>query len=337
MKKTSVGVPTFLILAAIVSCSVQKDSVYRKSMPLMDTIVSITVVSDSKEIAEKAMEEAFGKIDSFGYLINFYSEKSELSEINRNAGIRMTRVSPETLDVIETAFLASEKSLGAFDPTIGPIVKLWDFAEKKMPSDKEIKHALPLVNYRDIIIDRNASTVLLSKKGMMLDLGAIAKGYAADMAVDSLIKKGIQSGLVSIAGDIRTFGLKPDKKPWTIGIKNPRQTGTKDEIIAMARLTDKAISTSGDYERYFITAGRRYHHILDPKTGFPAETCRSVSIVTDKAVDSDAFSTAIFVLGPDKGMKLAKDLGMGALIIDSNGNMHTTDSLKEKLSFEKGS
>jgi len=337
MKKTSVLVLTFLILAAIVSCSIQKDSVYKKSMPLMDTIVSITVVSDSKEIAEKAMEEAFGKIDSFGYLINFYSEKSELSEINRNAGIRKTRVSPETLDVIEKAVLASEKSLGAFDPSIGPIVKLWDFADKKMPSEKEVTHALPLVNYRDIIIDRNASTVLLSKKGMMLDLGAIAKGYAADMAVDSLIKKGIQSGLVSIAGDIRTFGLKPDKKPWTIGIKNPRQTGTKDEIIAMARLTDKAISTSGDYERYFITAGRRYHHILDPKTGFPAETCRSVSIVTDKAVDSDAFSTAIFVLGPDKGMKLAKDLGMGALIIDSNGNMHTTDSLKEKLSFEKGS
>ena len=337
MKKTSVLVLTFLILAAIVSCSIQKDSVYKKSMPLMDTIVSITVVSDSKEIAEKAMEEAFGKIDSFGYLINFYSEKSELSEINRNAGIRKTRVSPETLDVIEKAFLASEKSLGAFDPTIGPIVKLWDFAEKKMPSDKEIKHALPLVNYRDIIIDRNASTVMLSKKGMMLDLGGIAKGYAADMAVDSLMKKGIQSGLVSIAGDIRTFGLKPDKKPWTIGIKNPRQTGTKDEIIARARLTDKAISTAGDYERYFIAAGKRYHHLLDPKTGLPAETCRSVSIVSDKAVDTDAFSTAVFVLGPAKGMKLAKDLGMEAFIIDSNGTIYTTDSLKEKLSFEKSS
>jgi len=336
MKKISVAVSTILILAAFLSCSRQDDSVYKKSMPLMDTIVSITVVADSKEIAEKAMAEAFGKIDRFGNRVNFYSEKSELSEINRNAGIRRTTVSPETLDVIEKAVHASEKSRGAFDPTIGPIVKLWNFADKKMPSDKEIKHALPLVNYRDIIVDTNASTVLLRKEGMMLDLGGIAKGYAADMAVDTLLKEGIRSGLVSVAGDIRTFGLKPDSKPWTIGIKNPRQTGTKDEIIAKARLTDTAISTSGDYERYFISDGKRYHHLLDPKTGFPAGTCRSVSIVSDKAADTDAFSTAVFVLGPDRGMKLATDLGMEALIIDINGNMHSTDGLKEKLSFEKG-
>jgi thiamine biosynthesis lipoprotein len=282
------------------------------------------------------MEEAFEEIERFGDRINFYSEKSELSEINRNAGIRKTRVSTQTLDVIEKAIAASEKSEGSFDPTIGPVVKLWDFLNKKRPTDEEIRRTLPLVSHNNVIIDKTDATVFLKKKGMMLDLGGIAKGYAADLAVESLKRRGISSGLVSIAGDIRTFGLKPDKSPWSIGIRNPRQTGEKDEISAMIRLTDQAISTSGDYERYFIDHGKRYHHLLDPKTGYPASASRSVSIVTDRAVDTDAFSTAVFILGPEKGMMLAKKLGMEALIIDSNGARHMTDAIKEKISFEKG-
>jgi thiamine biosynthesis lipoprotein len=337
MNKYSLIVLTSLMLTALLSCSAQKESMYKKSMPLMDTIVSITVVCESKEQAEKAMEQAFTAIDHISNLINFYSDTSELSAINRNAGISETKVSPETFGIIEEAIYVADTSEGSFDPTIGPIMRLWDFADKKMPSVTEVRHALPLVNYRDIIMNRKTSTILLRKKGMMLDLGGIAKGYAADTAILSLIKKGMSSGLVSIAGDIRTFGLKPDKNPWTIGIKNPRQTGNRDEIIAKVRLIEKAISTSGDYERYFIAEGKRFHHLIDPKTGFPAATCRSVSVVTDKAVYTDAFSTAIFVLGPEQGMKLAKDLGMDVLIIDSYGTMHSTDGLKGKLSFEKSS
>jgi thiamine biosynthesis lipoprotein len=337
MNNFSLIVLTSLMLTALLSCSAQKESMYKKSMPLMDTIVSITVVCDSKDQAEKAMEQAFAAIDRIGNLLNFYSDTSELSAINRNAGISSTKVSSDTFGIIEEAIYVADTSGGSFDPTIGPIMRLWDFADKKMPSLTEVRHALPLVNYQDIIMDRKTLTILLRKKGMMLDLGGIAKGYAADIAVASLIKNGILSGLVAIAGDIRTFGLKPDKSPWTIGIKNPRQTSNGDEIIAKVSLTEKAISTSGDYERYFIAEEKRYHHLLDPKTGFPAVTCRSVSIVTDKAVYTDAFSTAIFVLGPEKGMKLAKDLGMDALIIDSNGTAHSTDGLKGKLSFEKSS
>jgi len=310
---------------------------YKKSMPMMDTIVSITVVCDSKERAEKAIQETFAEIDHIGTLINFYSDISELSAINRNAGISETRVSPETFGIIEEAIYVADKSEGSFDPTIGPIVRLWDFADRKMPAETELRHALPLVNYRDIIMNKKTLTVMLRKKGMMLDLGGIAKGYAADIAVASLIQKGFLSGLVSIAGDIRTFGLKPDKSPWTIGIKNPRQTSDRDEIMAKIRLTEKAVSTSGDYERYFIAQGKRYHHLLDPKTGLPAGRCRSVSVVADKAVYTDAFSTAIFVLGPEKGMKLARDLGIETLIIDGNGTAHSTDGLRGKLTFEKSS
>ena len=325
-----------LISLSALSCSQQKDSVYKKTMPLMDTVVSISVVSDAKDAAEKAIDVSFEEIDRFGNLINFYAEKSELSEINRNAGIQKTKVSPETLDLIEKAITVSEKSGGAFDPTIGPIVKLWDFLNKKKPTDEEIRRALPLVDYRNVIIDKTDATVFLKKRGMMLDLGGIAKGYAADLAVASLIESGMQAGLVSIAGDIRTFGLKPDKKPWAIGIKNPRQTSERDELIATIGLSNKAISTSGDYERYFMEDGMRLHHLLDPKTGYPATACRSVSIVTDRAVNTDAFSTAVFILGPEKGMTLARELGMEAIIIDSSGTRYLTDNVKEQLTFEKG-
>ncbi|MBI5073963.1 MAG: FAD:protein FMN transferase [Nitrospirae bacterium] len=330
------AVIVLMLVTTAVSCSSGKDSVFKKTRPLMDTMVSITVVTDSKDRAEKAIENAFAEISRFGDLIDFYSEKSELAGINRNAGLRSVKVSPETLDVIEKAVFAAERSGGAFDPTIGPIVKLWDFLNKKKPTGAAIAEALPLVNYKDILIDSPAATVFLKRKGMMIDLGGIAKGYAADLAVESLKKTGILSGLVSIAGDIRTFGRKPDKSPWTIGIKNPRQTGEKDEIIAKIRLDDEAISTSGDYERYFISDDKRYHHLLDPKTGMPAFGCRSVSIVTDKAVNTDAFSTAVFILGPEKGMKLMREMGMDAMVIDGSGTIHITDAIKEKITHEKG-
>lgn len=324
----------FLSLFPAYSCS-NRQTVYKKSKPLMDTIVTITVVSDSAEKAGRAIENAFNVTEKFGDLINFFSDGSELSSINRNAGIRKVKVSPHALDVIEKAIYIAEKSNGAFDPTIGPEIRLWDFEKKKLPSDDEIRKNLPFVNYHDIIVDGKDSTVFLRKKGMLMDLGGTAKGYAADLAVESLKRDGIVSGIVANAGDIRTFGLKPDGKGWTIGIKNPRQTNESDEIIGRIILSGKAISTSGDYERYFISAGRRYHHILDPSTGYPADGCRSVTVITDKGVFTDGFSTALFVLGPEKGMRLAREMGLEAIIIDSAGKLSATAGLKGQLKLEK--
>ena len=302
----------------------------------MDTIVTITVVADSGRKAERAIEDAFAAIERFGGRINFFSDGSELSSINRNAGIKEVKVSPETFDVIEKALYVSKKTDGAFDPTIGPEMGLWDFYRKIRPTDAEVSRKLPFVGYQEVVIDKTRSTVFLRKKGMLMDLGAIAKGYAADLAVAVLQRDGIGAGIVANAGDIRTFGLKPDGKPWTVGIRNPRQKGESDEIFAEITLHDRAISTSGDYERYFIEDGQRYHHILNPKTGYPARRCRSVSVITDKGVFTDSFSTAIFVLGPDKGLKLARELGMEAIIIDSAGVLRTTPGLKGVLKIEKG-
>jgi thiamine biosynthesis lipoprotein len=169
----------------------------------------------------------------------------------------------------------------------------------------------------------------------MMDLGGVAKGYGADLAVESLRKSGIRGGIVAIAGDIRTFGLKADGKPWSIGIQNPRQKGESDEIIARLGLSDKAISTSGDYQRYFVMDGRRYHHLLNPATGYPAEGCRSVTVIADSGVYTDSFATAVFVLGPDRGMKLLEETGMDGVIVEENGTIRTTAGLKGRLKIEK--
>ncbi len=339
MNLTMKHIRTLLILilciAATSGCGRDNDPVFRKSMPLMDTMVSITVVSGSRADAENAVDEAFAVLGRFGDMINFYDEKSELSAINRNAGISKTQVSPETFDVIEKAREIASQSGGAFDPTVGPLVRLWDFVAKKRPTARQIRAALPLVNYRNIVLDRKTNSVFLRKKGMLLDLGGIAKGYGADLAIASLRRSGIRGGLVSVAGDIRTFGKRPGTAGWTVGIRNPRQTGEKDEIIATVLLNDRAISTSGDYERYFISDGKRYHHLLDPKTGYPAPGSRSVSIVAGNTVSTDAWSTAIFVLGPQKGMDLVRKAGLEALVIDAAGNRKTTDGMKEMLKFEK--
>jgi thiamine biosynthesis lipoprotein len=319
----------------LISCTPDKTSVYKKDKALLDTFVTVTVVADSKATADKAIENAFAVIENFGDLINFYSDKSEVSAINRNAGIQAVKVSPETLDIIEKAVFIAEKSGGAFDPTIGPEIKLWDFLNKIKPSDVEIRKNLPLVNYKNIIIDRERSTVRLKKKGMLLDLGGIAKGYAADLAVQSLKQQGIGAGIVAIAGDIKAFGLKPDKKPWVVGIKNPRQTNNDDEIIAKIHLSGKAISTSGDYERYFMLNGQRFHHLLIPQTGLPGYACQSASVIADQGVMTDGFDNALFILGPEKGLALAKEMGWDAMIIDNKGAIHTTAGLRGELTIER--
>lgn len=317
----------------LLSCSPAKEQVYRKDMVLMDTLVTITVVTDSADRAEKAMDRAFAEIGKLDALLNFFSEKSELSMINRNAGLSGVRVSPETMEVVEKAIEVSEKTEGAFDVTIGPEISQWDFPLRIKPEDESIKRQLRLVNYKLIQLDKVRSTVRLKEKGMFMDLGGIAKGYAADKAVGVLKKNGIASGLVSVAGDIKAFGYKPDGKSWTVGIRSPRSTEKSDEIMATVELNDTAISTSGDYQRYFILDEKRFHHILDPRTGYPAQGCQSVSVIAGDGVYADAFSTGIFVLGPERGIALLERMGFEGLIVDKDGALYTTSGLKGKIEF----
>ncbi|MBI5101220.1 MAG: FAD:protein FMN transferase [Nitrospirae bacterium] len=328
-----------LLLAVIPSCGDSGRHTYQKSRAMMDTFVTMTVISESRQQSETAIQAAFNSIEEFGCLINFFSATSELSQINKNAGVREVRVSPAAFDLIEKALYVADKSAGAFDPTIGPVMRLWDFHNGVRPPDADIKKNLPLVNYRDVVINKKNSGVFLRKKGMLLDLGGIAKGYAADLAVGALKQHGITAGIVAVGGDVRTFGLRADGTAWNVGIKNPRQTGAKDEIMGTIRLTDKAISTSGDYERYFISDGRRFHHILDPQTGYPSDRARSVSIIARDGVFTDGFDTAVFVLGPRRGLDLIKEINrdfeVDAIIIDVNGVIYETDRVKETIKDAK--
>jgi thiamine biosynthesis lipoprotein len=303
----------------------------------MDTIVEISAVSDSSDKAETAIDKAFSDIEKIDKLVDFFSDRSEITEINRNAGQKPVTISNETLEILERAIYASEKTGGAFDVTIGTEISLWDFHNKTKPEDKVIKQRLNLVNYKNLIINKNASSAYLKKKGMLIDPGGIAKGYAADKAVEVMKKNGVKSGLVSIAGDIKAFGFKPDGRPWKIGIKNPRGNDESDEIMATIELTDMAISTSGDYERYFIIDGKRHHHILNPKTGYPAEGCRSVSIVAKEGAITDPFSTGLFIIGAEKGIKLLEEMGIDGIIVDKDGKIHTTPNLRGKLEFIRDS
>lgn len=301
----------------------------------MDSLVTINVVSRSKEDAEKGIDAAFSEIEKLEQLTNFFSPDSEISQINRNAGISEVKVSPETLELLDKALFISKKTEGAFDITIGPVITLYDFYKKIKPEDLELKKKVSFVNYKDLLIDRNKSTAFLKKSNMLIDPGGISKGYAADKAVETLKKLGIHAGLISVAGDIKAFGLKPDRRPWRIGIRNPRAKDKEDDIMATIELKDMAISTSGDYERYFILNGRRYHHLLNPKTGYPAEGCQSVSIITKEGVFTDALATGIFILGPERGLKVLEEMGFDGVIVDSTGKIHITPQIRGKVEFKK--
>ena len=322
-------VTTVLLLFLIVGCSPGGKKMYKDTRVSLYTIVTVTVYADSKQDATIAIDETFNEMDRLGKLLNFYSDDSEVSKINQMAGIKPVKVSQDTVQVIKKALYISKVTDGAFDITIGAIVKLWDFEKKILPDEKDIKAKLHLVNYKNVVIDENKSTVFLKRKGMKIDLGGIAKGYATDRAVEVLKEHGIREGIVVVGGEVKPFGKKPDGEAWRVGIRNPDQKVKEDEVFAIIELDGKAISTSGGYEKFFVKDGKTYHHILDPATGYPAYGCKSVSIIAKDA--PDGFPTGIFVLGPQKGLEVVKRLGIDAVIMDERGNILMTNGIRNKL------
>ena len=351
----------------------EKEKMYKESRIVMDTFCTITVVSPSRKEAKEAIEAGFTEIKRLEQLLNFFSGDSEVTALNRASGRELVKVSRDTLYVIKKAVEIANYTDGAFDPTIGPLMRLWGFSNQNpnpsIPLEDKIKGALRFVDYKKIKINDMGSQIFLEEKDMEIDLGGIAKGYAADRAIEAIKAKGIKAALVAIAGDIKTFGLKPDLQPWKIGIQNPRPKTGKDEdrippsppfakggiggitakvmtrrggegglsedIFASLYIKDKAISTSGDYQRFFIENGKRYHHILNPGTGYPAAGVISVSIIAPEGYMADGLSTGIFVLGPDKGIRLLESMGIDGIIIDANKKIFFTKNLKGKINIEE--
>jgi len=329
-----------LLLTLILSGCAREAMMFKESRVLMDTYCTITVVSSSKDGAREAIEAGFAEIKKLEGLLNYFADNSEITSINRAAGIRPVKVSSATLEILQKTKEIFKITNGAFDPSIAPVIKHWNFSKKKseqaVPSIKSIEQAVQLVDYAKVKIDPAASEVMLKDKGMELDLGGIAKGYGADKAVAAIKDKGIKAALVAIAGDIRGFGLSTSGNPWKVGVQNPRPDNVSDkpweDIFASLELKDSAISTSGDYQRFFIQDGKRYHHILSTETGFPADSSLiSVSVIAPEGYLSDSLSTAVFILGPDKGLDLLKSKGFDGVLVTKDKKILVTDNMRDKI------
>ena len=288
------------------------------------------------EDASKASDEVFDKLQWLEKTMTINGSGSEIDTLNDMAGKEGVKLTHESIYVLETAKKYSELSGGAFDVTVGPLVKSWGiFTENpKVPGKDEVSNLLKLVNYKNIIVDKSTLTAKLEKPGQIADLGGIAKGYAGDEAVKIYKKYGITSAYINLGGNVVVLGSKPDGTDWKVGVQNPRAENGK--FIGILNLSDKTVVTSGDYERYFEKDGVRYHHILDPKTGYPSDSgLISTTIVADNSIDADALSTATFVLGLDKGMRLIESLnGIDAIFITKDKKVYVTDGLKDRFKFD---
>lgn len=304
--------------------------IFKRNSVLMGTDIELIASEENKKIVDAAFDAAIKEIERIENEMSEWREGTPVSNINKSAGKEAVVVPEELFKVISAAQKVSELSNGAFDISWAGMRGLWKFAkgEERVPFDDEIKQRLPLVNYKNIGLDEKRKTVFLKKEGMAIGLGAIAKGYAVDMAMQKMVNLGVKNAIVKAGGDMRVQGAK-DGKPWDIGIKHSRD---KKKLLGKLNLSNISISTSGDYERYFIKDGILYHHIMDTKTGYPSKGCQSVTIIAPDTMTSDALSTAVFVLGPEEGMKLIKSLpGIEGIIVDSNGNVHYSPGVERRI------
>ena len=305
----------------------------QKTESIMGTEVTVTVVAGSEQEGAAAIDAAMDEIRRFDRMMSLYKDDSEITKVNLAAGKHPVKVSPEMIDVVEAAFEISRLSGGVFDVTIGPLVVLWQMRlkEGKVPSADELRKIRPLVNYRNIATDRKASTIFLKKPGMIMDFGGM-KGYIADRAAEVIKKRGISNAIIAVAGDIWVLGHREDGSPWRIGVQHPRE---REKTLVTLKLSDQYVSTSGDYERFVIREKKRYHHIIDPRTGMPSRGVISATLIGKKGALIDPLTKVPFILGPEEGMKIVKKLGAEAIIVDEDGRVFMTDGI-ENLEDQPG-
>ena len=290
---------------------------YTDTRPLMGTLVSMTVEGPRRDVLEQGVNDAYREMSRLSDMMNHYNPDSVVSEINRRAGTQPVKAPRELMEVLRMAQRVSERSEGAFDITVGSL-NVWRFNPEKpgIPTPDEIRRALPLVNFRHVILNEKNRTVLLQQPGMRIDLGGIAKLYILDAGMQALKQRGIKHAMVNGGGDVAVMG-KHRGRPWRIGIRHPRRD---DALLGAVELTRGWVVTSGDYERYFFRDGKRYHHILDPRTGYPTEGPQQVTLVADDIVQVNGYSLAIMVRGQDWGRDLiARTPGLSGLIVSHDG------------------
>jgi FAD:protein FMN transferase len=300
------------------------------SYSAMGTSVDFKIWTEREIPARAAMDDAHAEIKRLEAMMTTWNEASEVSKINAAAGGAPVTISDELLDVLEASKKIYDESSGVFDITFYAFKGVWRFDHDQVaevPSDELIKSRLALVDGKKLELDRKAKTARLQTKGMMINLGGIAKGYAVDRATAVLAKHGFTDVVVQAGGDLLVKGRK-GQDPWRVGIRDPR--GPEGDFFAIAPIQNASFSTAGDYERGFIKDGVRYHHIIDPRTGKPATACRSVTVLAPDALTADELDDAIFILGPIEGLRLLdKHPGAGAVIVDKDNKVHISPTLKD--------
>ncbi|MFT6746261.1 MAG: thiamine biosynthesis lipoprotein [Glaciecola sp.] len=303
--------------------------VAKKDTLLMGSAFNFSAVHDDKQVAVEAVESAIIEVVRIEQKISSWDQESETTKINNQAGVGPVQVSEELFFLIKRSKKISTLSNGYFDVSFESIKKVWDFKQMKIeiPTDSTIKESVSLINYKNIILDETLKTVFLQHKGMKIGFGAIGKGYAANQAKKIMVSKGIKSGVVNAGGDLTAWGKRPDGTDWTVGVADPNN---KRNVISWLTANDISIVTSGSYEKYVMIDGKRYCHIINPKTGWPAKGLKSVTVITKDAEIADGLSTTIFVLGASSGLALVNKLpGVECMIIKDDDTILFSNNAKK--------
>ncbi len=321
-----------LILVLILgnSCSKKVPEKIDETIFALGTTCTVQLYGRAKR---DVMEKVFELVRDVESKMSVRIDGTEAWRINENAGSRTVKVSRETFTVVKRARDYSVFSGGSFDLTIEPLVNLWSIGseDQRVPSEEEIADALKMVDYRRVRLDEENLTVFLERPGMGIDLGGIAKGYAADISVAFLEEQGISHGIINFGGNVFAFGAKHGRENWKIGIQSPGSG--RGEYVGIVEVKNKAVVTSGEYERYFVEDGVRYHHILSTEDGYPVRNeLSSVSVVSDRALDADALSTVLYTMGLKRGLARAEELdGVEAIFLTDENTVYTTDGLKSSF------
>lgn len=315
------------VLALIISLSVSAQVQHKRKLFLLASPFEMTVVAKDTTEANAYIDMAVGEVKRIENIISDWIPTTQVSEINKNAGIQPVKVSDELLSLVERALKISAVTDGAFDISYASMDKIWKFdgSMKEMPSAEAIKKSVARIGYKKIVVDTENKTIYLPEKGMKLGLGGIGQGYIADKIKELLYSKGCKAGLVNVSGDIFAWGRQANGEQWKVGIVNPVN---KSKVFALFPLEDSAVETSGSYEKYVTFNGKRYSHIIDPRTGYPASGVVSVSVFAKTTEVADALATGIFVLGVDVGLNLVNQMhGIGCIIVDDKGGIHTSKNI----------
>ena len=319
-----------ILFFAFVASNSYSQQIFKKKQNLLGSPFEITVVASDSIQGNQFLELAISEVKRVENLISDWIPTSQISTVNKNAGIAPIKVDNEVFELVERAVRISKLTSGAFDISYASMDRIWKFdgSMKEMPTAEAIKNSVAKVGYQNIILNKNESSIFLKNEGMKLGLGGIGQGYIADKIKVVLQENGCSSGLVNVSGDINTWGKQPNGLPWSVGIINPMN---KNKVFATFPLDDRAVETSGSYEKYVTFNGKRYSHIIDPRTGYPASGIISVSVFAKQTELADALATGIFVLGIEVGLDLVNQLnGIDCIIVDDKGAVHVSKNIDIK-------